>query len=114
MDSYIDLEQDKEFQDMEPLLRSSTDQTIYSQLELLEDRYKKANYGYQEATKLFRTKQFSSGAEYIVLLYKNMQQLNERAYDMLSDILEMYTDRSIPEDIYRRLGRILYDSHSYC
>lgn len=114
MDSYINLEQDTEFQDMEPLRRRSTDQDIYGQIEILEDRYKKANHGYNEATKLFRTKQFTSGAEYIVLLYKNMQQLNERAYDMLSDILEMFTDRSIPEDIYRRLGRILYDTHSYC
>lgn len=114
METYIDLEKDEELQKLDILSRTASDDKVYAQLDVLESKFKAVNKGYSKATQLFRTKQFTSGAEYIVLLYKNMQLLNERSFELLQDLLDMDDDRKIPEDIYRRLGRLLNDTHAFC
>lgn len=111
MDSYIRLETDKDFQSLEELTDKATLDEIIDRLYLLESKYNSANMGYNEAIRHFRKKQYAPGAEYIAQLYSNMKLLNEAAFDLLSALLA--TEYELPEYLMRRLGRLLYDTHSY-
>ena len=110
MDFYINLDTNEEFQTLEELTDKATVSEIIDRLYILEEKYKLASLGYNEAIRRFKKKEYAPGAEFISQLYRNMQLLNEKAYDLLAVLLEK---KELSDGLMLRLGRLLYDTHSY-
>lgn len=111
MNFYINLDTDEEFQSLEELTDRASLWELEQRIYILEEKYKLANYGYNEAVSHFKKKQFISGVEFISQLYRNMRLINDKAFDALAVLLEF--DEEQTASMLKRLGRILYDTHSY-